>query len=248
MAIAVENVYNSLLTLIREDKRGNALSPDEYNRVANIVNERLFQKYYSEYEKTLDISDALSPFIKLAYPVLAGNVLTMPTDYKIVIGKLRSITLGTYLDYVTRLELDERQADYLTAASNTYPVWTYGGETGGVKFAYVYPATMTGFIVLNYLSIPTTPFYDYYVNDTTAVITYMDVSANVIIPSGSTYRDGTAGDGVTSFPSTSVDWMWNSDELQKIVVLFKEILGIAFPDQFLTETSNMEETKLNTNG
>jgi len=141
------------------------------------------------------------------------------------------------------LELHERTEDYLTKYSTTYPLWTYIGEAGGVKLITVYPATITGQIWIRYLREATAPFYDYYVNDTTAKITYMDVDANVVIPSGSTYRSGTAGDGVTSFASLSEDWEWGIDEFHLILSIFAEKMGIALPDNFLVEAGNLEETK-----
>lgn len=242
--IPIEQSYDAILTLVREDKRGLALSPMEFNRIANIVNDRLFEKRYKEYEATLKVSDELNAFLVSDTLTLFGYAGVLPLDYRIMVGKPYIMTEGRYLDYVTKYELYERREDYLTKPSAQYPVWTYGGEAGGYKIIFIYPTTLTGDISFDYLRNPTTPFYDYYVNDTTAVITYMDVSANVIIPLGSTYRDGTAGDGVTSFPSTSVDWEWNREDLQIIITLFASILGIALPDQFLTEVSNVEETKL----
>ena len=248
MAIAVENVYNSLLTLIREDRRGLALSPDEFNRVANIVNDRLFEKKYKEYEATLEISDSLQPFIATGVINIVASTVNLPTDYRIMIGKplvtANLFASGRYCDFVTNLELHERNEDYLTQPSAQYPVWTYMSTLAGVRRVYISPSTITGLFMCTYLRNPVTPVYDYYVNNTTAVITYMDVGANVIIPSGSTYRDGTAGDGVTSFPSTSVDWEWGAEYLQEILILFMELMGIALPDNFLVEVANVEETKL----
>lgn len=241
--IPVEDVYNSLLTILREDKRGIALSLDEYNRIASLVNERVFAKKYAQFETTLEISDALTPFLSSDNLNIIANSIIFPTDYKIMIGKPYSSSAGRHMDYVTQLELYERLEDYLTKPSKTYPVWTFLGDAGGFRIAQVYPATLSGYVTIRYLKEPATPFYDYYVNNTTLVTTYMDVGASVVIPTGCTYRDKTIGDGVTSFTSTSVDWEWGSGELSLILNMLASILGVTFPDQFLLEASNLQETK-----
>lgn len=241
--IPVEQIYDSLLTLIREDKRGLALSPDEYNRIASLINDDLFNKEYAQYETTLKIGNTLMPFLEGANLNIIANSITLPSDYKIMIGKPYSITAGRYLDYATKLELHERVEDYLTKPTTTYPLWINLGEAGGYKIAMIYPATITGIISIDYLREPAVPFYDYYINDTTLVVTYMDAGTTVTIPIGCTYRDGTAGDGATTFASTSVDWEWDGDEMGVIINMLTSALGVAMPDQFLFEAGNLQEAK-----
>ena len=145
---------------------------------------------------------------------------------------------------VSQLELDERTEDYLTQPSETYPCYTLGELDGSDNIIlHLYPTTITGNITIDYLRTPAVPYYDYYVNDTTLVYTYMDTGTAPAIALGTTYRDGSAGDGVTTYTSISEDWEWDIEDLQLILSIFIELLGITLPDPLLIEAGNQEEAK-----
>jgi hypothetical protein len=145
---------------------------------------------------------------------------------------------------VSQLEYDERYEDYLTQPSETYPVFTLGELDGSDNIImHVYPTTITGTVTFDYLKTAATPIYDYYVNNTTLVVTYMDAGTTVTIPSGSTYRNGTAGDGATTFTSTSADWDWDDEDLELILSIFCKLIGIAMPDELTIQSGNLEEAK-----
>lgn len=247
--IPVEQVYNALLTLIREDKRGLALSPDEFNRLAEIVNERVYQKKVKNFEIDSDSSETMAKFKEIdATAVLAGGIISLPADFYKLIGKPRIVNNTPETrrcDMVSQLEYDERYEDYLTQPTETYPVFTLGELDGSDNIImHVYPTTITGTVTFDYLKTAATPVYDYYVNDTTFVVTYMDVGTSPVIPSGSTYRDDTAGDGVTTFASTSVDWDWDDEDLELILTIFCSLLGITLPDAVLLQTGKVNEESL----
>lgn len=246
--IPVEQVYDTLLSLIREDKRGLALSPDEFNRLAKIVNERVYQKKIKNFEIDSDSSESLAKFKDVnATAVLAAGTLSLPSDFYKMIGKPRIVNNSSETrrcDMVSQLEYDERYEDYLTQPSETYPVFTLGELDGSDNIImHVYPTTITGTVTFDYLKKAATPIYDYYVNNTTLVVTYMDAGTTVTIPSGSTYRNGTAGDGATTFASTSVDWDWDEEDMELILSIFCQLLGIAMPDELMIQSGNLEEAK-----
>lgn len=245
--IPVEDVYNSLLTILREDKRGLAVSPDEYNRLAKIVNERIYKKKVEEFEGSIDNIDTLAGFKVIDdTETLAGSTITLPSDYYQMIGKPRIVNNSSEtrrLDLVSQLELDEREEDYLTKPSETYPVYTLAELDGTDVIMHVYPTTITGDVTFSYLKEATVPFYDYYLANATLVVTYMDTATAPALSSSYTYRDGTIGDGVTTFTSLSADWDWGEDEMELILSMFCQLLGIAYPEQFLLEAGNLEETK-----
>ena len=245
--IPVEDVYDSLLVLLREDKRGLALSPSEYNFFAEIVNERVYQKKLKDFETSTDNIDSLAKFKVLgATETLVAGEATMPDDYYQIIGKPRIVnnTPATRrCDLVSQLELDEREEDYLTDPSETYPVYTLGELDGDDLIMHVYPTTITGDVTFDYLKTAATPFYDYYVNNSTLVVTYMDSGTAPALSSSYTYRDKTVGDGVTTFTSLSEDWDWDTEDMELILSIFTQLLGIALPDQFVLEAGTLEETK-----
>jgi hypothetical protein len=246
--ITSERVYTSLLTLVREDVRGNAFSPDEFNRMARIVNHSIYAKKYRDFETSTDNISTLAGFKELDVPlVLVAGATSLPSDYFNIIGKPRIVNnagLTKRCDLVSQLELDERSDDFLTQPSESYPVYTLGELDGSDNLIlHVYPTTITGNVTIDYLRDANIPFLDYYINNATLVVTYMAEGASVIIPTGYTYRGGIAGDGVTAQSSTTVDWEWDEDDFYLILSLFCSMLGLALPDQLLIQVGNAEEVK-----
>lgn len=246
--ISASTVYETLLDLIRADKRGLSLSIDEYNRMSSVINQKLFALKYKDFETTTDNIGALAGFKVLdASIALVGAECSLPALYYEMIGKPRITDSGGTVrrcDLVSQLELDERTDDNLTQPSQTYPVYTIGELDGSDNLIlHVYPTTITGNVIINYLREPQTPYLDYYINDTTLVRTFLDEAEVVVIPVGSTYSDGTAGDGATPVTSDSMDWEWSDSELAEILSMFCSMLGITYPDQVLLQGGNAEEIK-----
>lgn len=247
--ILASDVYNLLLDITREDKRGNAFSIDEFNRVAKIVNQKVFDKYYAQFEESVANSDALGRFKKFDQPLSLGlNALatartaSLPSDCLQLIGRPRSVDSGTYrpLDICTTLEVAERNDDYLTAPSTTYPICQLGGldasDNGKIM---VYPPTITT-IYIDYLRSPEIPFLDYYVNNTTFNYTFMAEGATVLVPATCTARTGVSGINVTS---ATINFEWDEAELALIVALFMQYIGVQLPDQMLLQAGTAEEIK-----
>lgn len=247
--ILSSTVYSTLIDLIRADKRGLSLSEDEFNRIAIICNERLWAKKYKEFETSIDNIDTLAPFKVINYPIaLGGAECSLPANYEDMISKPRVFDAGAVLrrlDLVSELELQERESDYLTKPSETYPVYTLGEvDVSDNIIMHVYPTTLAGNVYIDYLRKPVDPFLDYYVNDTTLERTYLAEGATAVnIPSGYTYRDTTTGGPAVFKNSATVDWEWGAAELPLILSIFAEIVGIQLPDAGLIQVGNVEEQK-----
>lgn len=243
--ILCSTVYETLLKILRADKRGRQLSPEEFSSIARIVNERVYSKYKKTFESDIDVTDALAGFKVINHEIaLASGVGSLPSNYKRIIGKPRTLDSGTThrVEIVSTLEMDERLDDYLTQPSTTYPCATLGGLDGSDNIQIRLEPTTITTVWIDYLKNPTAPYLDYYTNDTTLVMTFMAEGASVSVPAGSTYRDGTAGGGA-AIPSATVDFMWSDDELPLMIAMFCQIMGVAIPDQFLTEVGNLDEKK-----
>jgi len=248
--ILSSTVYQTLVDLIRADKRGLTLSEDEYNRLSVIVNERVFAKKYKDFETTTSNIGLLAPLKVIDYPIALGAAeCSLPADYHDMIGKPRIIddtAVTRRCDLVSQLELDERTDDFLTQPTQAKPVYTLGEvDDSGNIILHVYPITITGNITIDYLRTPNTPFLDYYVNDTTLGRTYLDEDAlaAINIPTGYTYRDGTTGGPLVTVISHTVNWECNNDELSLILAIFASLVGITLPDELLIQAANIEEQK-----
>jgi hypothetical protein len=243
-------VYDTLIDLIRTDKRGLSLSIEEFNRLARVVNERVYSKYYEEFEGDTSSIDSMGGFKQLRQSVsLASGIGILPSDYWEMIGKGRyvdSSAVTRYIDLVTTLERAEREDDYLTMPTTTHPVMEIGDLDGSDNLQIrVYPSTLTtvpaNTIYIDYLRTADIPFLDFYTNDTTLVHTYMAAGVNVNVPVGYTYRDGSAGAAVKA--SQTVNWEWSDSDFNLILAIFCQLIGITLPDQLLVETGTINEKK-----
>ncbi len=240
-------VYELILDLARKDSRGRSLSPEEYNRLAKVVNQLVFEKYYKDFEDTLEISESLSKFkvINEAVAIGGGGIGSLPANYYHVVGMpyyLDSGGVKRFLDMVSSLEFAKREQDYLTKSTLTHPTYRLGIATATSSMTmYVTPVTGITTVYVDYIRIPNTPILDYYVNDTTAVYTWMASGATVAVPSGSTAMNGKTG--LANVVSTTVNWEYDEEDLPFIGNLFMQQMGITIPDETLYQGGTLNETR-----
>jgi hypothetical protein len=256
--ITCESVYTTLLDVIRKDKRSRSVDVDEFNNLIKLTNWRLWNKFNKDYEKDAESSNAMAVFKVFNEPVtLSEGIGELPDDYGRLIGEPRFYDGDDTVvaDVVTAIEYSQRSRDSLTKPTTTHPVCFIANQnksftttetpagTDTVALALVVkPSNVDNLIYIDYLREPATPFLDYYVNDTTLDYTYLDEDATgVSVPSGSTYRDGTAG--VTSVNSQTVDLEWDEDLLPIILGMLCQMVGVQIADQNLYQSGTIEETK-----
>jgi len=129
-------------------------------------------------------------------------------------------------------------------ANGNYSFLNFGEPTQ----IHVYPETIPT-VYLNYLRNPNIPFLDWYVNNTTYVLTYLREREELVnFPAGNTYRDGTAGNGIIDIPSRTVDWEWPEDMLPQIVYMMLQKMGINLENmtvaQLATQLNAKEEANV----
>jgi hypothetical protein len=149
-----------------------------------------------------------------------------------------------YADLVTSFEHGSREEDFLTKATLTHPTFRIGGVDASENLQIrVTPTTITD-IWIDYLKVLTVPYLDYYVNNTTLVLTFLSETGTLqAIPVGSTYRDGSAGTGVATTVSLTNNFDWSGDELGLIITKLTNRLAKQLPDELLLRTSNAEQAK-----
>jgi len=101
MPISTNDIKETVEKIILKDQQGY-LNSEQYNRIINQVDKKLFQYYYKIYEQTQNVVDSMKPFIT---PV---NLAVNPDG-----------TLVLPLDYVHRLELG-----YIKAVNPVYTVYS----------------------------------------------------------------------------------------------------------------------------
>ncbi len=247
------DVYKLLQDALRADQRGLTVQPDEYNRLVRLVSQNIFDDYIDSFEEDINNTDELS-FLKVhdyeitltaqaSRNVAYGN---MPGNYYQVIGKpwVLDGTTKRWVDVVTSLEDSEREDDYLTKSSITYPTARIGGvnSTGGVQIK-VRPYTITS-VFISYLREIAIPLLDYYTNDTTQVVTFLEAATTYSLPAGCTYRIGTVGGTGITVASQTVDLEWGEGDIGLLLAKMIQKIGASLPDEGLVTTGLADEVKI----
>jgi len=242
------DVYQLLLDELRVDQRGLSCEPDEFNRLIRLVNQEVYNDKVRRFEEDIDNTDSLGSLKRHNYNIaLTLGVGTLPTDYARLIGRPRTLdgdSVIRYADLVTSFEHGSREEDYLTKATLIYPTFRIGGIDASENLQIrVIPNTITN-IWIDYLKVLAVPFLDYYMNDTTFVVTFLSETSTLqTIPTGSTYRDGTAGTGVASTTSLTNNFDWEEEDLPIILTKLVNRLAKQLPDELLLKTSDAEQAK-----
>ncbi len=148
MAINVNTVYNTVLSILNKEQRGY-ITPDEFNKLATQVQLEIFENYFEDMNQQLrvpqttneyanrqkNVDDCISIFKTIANPTLVdvGNVLSLNvtnggTGYSNAIGVATIGGSGTNLTVDTTIAIPTFT---LTTAGTGYSVATNVATTGG---------------------------------------------------------------------------------------------------------------------
>ena len=193
MAIDVNKVYTTVLSII--NKKGSGyLTPDNFNKIAKVVQLELLDRAFYEYNRAVakqtggrgaqgygdiprKIKDKIDPFC-------AQDTITLTSG----VGSLPSASSGTYnvagvyniinvssTDSLTQIErIDKSKLSFLlssplTAPSTTFPMYYVSADS-----IYVYPTTLSS-VSMYYIGTPADPIWSSQVDTTsfgTPIYTY----------------------------------------------------------------------------
>jgi hypothetical protein len=220
MAINVNTVYNTVLSILNKEQRGY-ITPDEFNKLATQVQLEVFENYFEDMNQQLrvpqttneyanrqkNVDDCISIFKTIASPTLVGvgNVLTASvtnggTSYlqrenvATTGGSGSNLTLNTFLT-IPSFNITNAGTGYSSALNLATTVAPAGGNGLTVNITSVNPTTgaIQGININN-------PGLGYSVNDvvtvvqntnTTATLTLNTISNGVI--SNITINNGGSG-------------------------------------------------------
>ena len=177
MAIDVNKVYTTVLSIL--NKKGSGyMTPDNFNKIAKVVQLELLDRAFYEYNRAVakqtagrgaqgygdiprKIMDKLDPFCKnttltlsdLDYFVPPGYNPTLAITYSDVYSTLSLKTTNSFTD-IERIEKSKIPflfSSKLTAPSTTFPVYYYSED-----LIYVFPNTITS-VDLYYVAKPEDP-------------------------------------------------------------------------------------------
>jgi len=162
MAINVDLVYKTVLLILNQQQRGY-ITPDEFNKVGDQVQQGIFEKYASDLNQQLripendseyanrvtNLEEKLEHFKLIAAPTFTVDHFTtgsLPDFYRLGSVIYKDATL---VQMVERNDFYLIQKSPLTAATTSQPIFLYEQDK-----LFVSPSTITTEIKVSYLKKP----------------------------------------------------------------------------------------------
>lgn len=227
MAISVNKVYRTVLSIINKEGRG-FLTPDQFNRIGRQVQLDLLEKAFFDYNKALNkeksniinngyadipknIKEKIDVFAKEASLTINTGVAAVPADlYRIVNISTASRTIN--IDETTKSEISYINSSKLTAPTASYPV--YYREAGNIK---LFPTSISS-AVIDYIKIPADPYWGFSKNSSNGSYEYASGSS-------------------TDFE------LHESDEVN-LVIKILGFVGVIIKDPTVIQVASAEENKI----
>jgi len=181
MAINVDTVYKTVLSILNKEQRGY-MTPDEFNKVATQVQLEIFEAYFDDLNQQLRVPQANTEYADrqknidslLSIFKTFGNC-TFSVDHFVVPANLHKLGTVIYKDEVEVERVQKDQLLYLnlsplTKPSKQFPIYLYEnatlatiGTTPTLPRIYVYPKDITGnnIISVSYIRKPNNVVWGY---------------------------------------------------------------------------------------
>ena len=182
MAISVDKVYKKVLSILNKESRG-CLTPDEFSKIASIVQLDLLDKAFHDYNRAIakqnlgrggvgysnipnKIKNRIDPFYEASSVSLSSGVGSLPTTtvdsytrssiYNIVrVTTQDNNSLNiTEVDRVEKSKLSYLLSSPMTAPSTTFPIYYITGST-----ITIHPTTLS-MVDTDYISGPRHPVWN----------------------------------------------------------------------------------------
>ena len=226
MAISVNKVYRTVLSIINKEGRG-FLTPDQFNRIGRQVQLDLLERAFFDYNKALNkekgnitnngyanipknIKEKIDIFSKEAALSINTGVASVPSDlYRVINISTANRTIN--IDETNKSEISYINSSKLTAPTSSYPV--YYREAGNIK---LFPTSISS-ATIDYIKIPADPAWNF--------------------TSGS--------NGSYSYnSSTSVNFELHESDEVDLVVKILGYAGVVIKDPTVIQVASNEESKI----
>ena len=234
-------IFNLCQYILNEEQSGNALPPDEFNRLMRVCSLELTRQVFKVYEEGQDVTDALERFKSREFLTFEEGVADLPEDYRKVSFMLGSIpgsgedeaeSSKSWVDFVSDYEWGERQITYITRPTIYHPIARVVDET-----LEILPITITNG-EFHYLRIPDTPFMDYYYSSDGRIVYFPEGTHD--LSDGEQSRDGE--EDITII-SENVELDWNEPEQLIIVGMICSKAGANLKEAQIVEYSELLKTQ-----
>jgi len=248
MAIGVNDVYQTVLTILNKEQRGY-MTPFEFNQLAAQVQLEIFERYFEDLnqqvrvpqsdtdyaDRVFAVEEKLEYFRTTASLNFNGSAFDLPTD----LYKLGNVTFRDYYqDSSITPEIDEFGDNYvevekvdrhefnllrnsnLLSADITYPQYLYEGNT-----LKILPSTITknNSIVIDYIKKPDNPVWAYEVGS---------LGQYIYAPQGTT--------GPVTPVTGSVDFELEYSERTEVIVNILFYAGVVIRDPQIIQVASQK--------
>ena len=186
MAINVNTVYTTVLSILNKEQRGY-LTPYEFNQAATQVQLDIFEKYFKDLDKQLRIPQNDFDYSNLPITDTITNQTIVyndqPSSTQFAFYRLGTVTYepsGTKSIQIERLQRDpfyNIDRSDLTAPSTNFPVYLFENLMLDVK-----PNTITSDVKTTFIRKPRDVVWAYSVNATLGNYVYAPTGGGGIIP------------------------------------------------------------------
>jgi hypothetical protein len=231
MAINVNTVYQTVLSILNKESRG-FLTPGEFNKIGSQVQLDILDQNFYDYNRAVikhnagravedygnipeKIEQKLDPFFKQADITLTNGIGTLPTDlYKTINISITNKTIQ--LEKVNKKNLSYLLSSPLTKPTTSYPVYYQRATDIIVEPALSDGSWTLGNLLIEYIKIPSEPVWNSSA-DSNGALTYNS-------------------SGSTDFT------LHESDRVQLILGILK-YAGLVIQDAAVVQAASAEENK-----
>jgi len=188
MAISVDKVYKTVLSILNKESRG-FLTPDEFEKIGIQVQLDILEKNFHDYNRAVvkhyrgagvndygnipeKIEQKIDPFFKQADITLTNGVGTLPTDlFKTINISITNKTIQ--LEKVEKSKLSYLLSSPLTKPTKSFPVYYQRATDIIVEPALSDGSWTLGNLLIEYIKIPDEINWKHTVNSTTGALTFV---------------------------------------------------------------------------
>ena len=189
MAISVDNVYKTVLSILNKEGRGY-ITPEEFNKIGSQVQLDILDQNFHDYNRAVvkqtrgmavngygnipeRIEQKLDPFYKNVDITLSSGVGTLPTDlYRTISISISNKTIE--LEKVDKKTLSYLLSSPLTKPTTSFPVYYQRATDIIVEPALSDGSWTLGNLLIEYIKIPDEINWNHTVNTTTGALTAND--------------------------------------------------------------------------
>jgi len=231
MAISVDNVYKTVLSILNKEGRG-WLTPDEFNKIGTQVQLDILDQNFHEYNRSVvkhnagrsvedygnipeKIQEKIDAFFKQADITLTNGIGTLPTDlYRTINISITNKTIQ--LEKVNKRKLSYLLSSPLTKPTTSFPVYYQRASDIIVEPALTDGSWTLGNLLIEYVKVPDEPKWAF---------------------------SGTTGEYTFNTSSAQDFTLHPSDQVQLILGILK-YAGVVVSDPTVIQAASGEEAKI----